>query len=101
MDNDDYRDLDHERERDPYAEDVKHERRPPMSANAAPRSNTIQLSPNVPVELVLKYQTGRQVSNGRIMFTTHSNECLFLDPEDAHKIHALGLAPNEPFRILR
>jgi hypothetical protein len=72
-----------------------------MQANTAVRRNTLQFDPNVAYELVLKYAPGREVSNGRIMFTTHSNECFFLDPDDAQKIHALGLSVNEPFKLMR
>jgi hypothetical protein len=49
--------------------------------------------------LALKYPTGREVANGRIMFSTTEDEVFFLDLSDAAKIHALGLAPNEPFEI--
>ena len=57
----------------------------------ATRSNTITLEPNVPVDITLKYQTGRPISNGNVMFSTTTNEVLFVKPEDADKIHALGL----------
>ena len=63
--------------------------------------NTLTFEANVPYELALKYESGREISNGRIMFTTTQNECFFLDPEDARKIHALGLTVNEPFRIVK
>lgn len=72
-----------------------------MNANTAIRRDTLQFDANVPYELVLKYATGRQVSNGRIMFSTTTDEVFFLDPDDGRKIHDLGLAPNEPFEIMR
>jgi hypothetical protein len=65
------------------------------------RRDTLQFDPNVPRTLALKYQTGREVSNGRIMFSTTEDEVFFLDANDAAKVHALGLGQNEPFRILK
>jgi len=72
-------------------------------ANAAPtfRRDTLILEPNVEHELVLKFPTGKQISNGNIMFTTMTDQVLFLKPEDAQKIHALGLNTNEPFTIVK
>lgn len=67
----------------------------------AVRKNTLQFDANIPYELVLKYQTGRQCANGRVMFSTMTDENFFLEVDDARKIHELGLAPNEPFKLMR
>lgn len=70
-------------------------------ASTAIRRDTLSLAPDVTYELVLKYQTGKQISNGNIMFTTAMDQVFFLKPEDAQKIHALGLGVNEPFEIVK
>jgi hypothetical protein len=70
-------------------------------ADTAVRRDTITLDPNVPRELVLKYQVGKPISNGNVMFTTAQNEVLFVKPEVARQIHELGLQVNEPFRIMK
>lgn len=72
-----------------------------MGATQQLRSNTLRLEDNVPQTVVLKYGTGHRCANGRIMFTFMSGEQIFLAPGDAHKIHALGLDPNEPFEIMK
>ena len=41
------------------------------------------------------------MNGARVMFSTTDDRQLFVDVEDAKKIHELGLAVNEPFRILR
>jgi hypothetical protein len=51
--------------------------------------------------IALKYQMGKQVSNGRIMFSTVDGEVFFMDPDDADKIYDLKLQPQEKFRLIR
>jgi hypothetical protein len=63
------------------------------------RRNTLSFDPNVTYTVALKYQTGRELDNGRIMFTTTEDEVFFLDSADAHKLHALGLKQYEPLQI--
>ena len=70
-------------------------------ASTAIRRDTLSLANDQVYELVLKYPTGKQISNGSIMFTTMADQVLFLKPEDAQKIHALGLGVNEPFEIVK
>lgn len=70
-------------------------------ASTAIRRDTLSLANDQVYELVLKYPTGKQISNGSIMFTTMADQVLFLRPEDAQKIHALGLGVNEPFQITK
>lgn len=65
------------------------------------RRNTLELEPNVPVTVALKYQSGRAIANGRVMFSTTEDEVFFVSPEEAHRIHALGLQQYEPMRILK
>ena len=70
-------------------------------ASTAIRRDTLSLANDQVYELVLKYPTGKQISNGSIMFTTMADQVLFLKAEDAQKIHALGLGQNEPFQITK
>lgn len=70
-------------------------------ASTAVRRDTLTFEDNVSYELVLKYATGKQISNGNIMFTTTMDQVFFLKPEAAQKIHALGLGINEPFEIVK
>lgn len=72
-----------------------------MASPTAVRRDSLTFEPGVSYELVLKYQTGKQISNGNIMFTTAMDQVFFLKPEDAQKIHALGLGINEPFEIVK
>lgn len=65
------------------------------------RSSTLQLEANVEYELVLKFPQGRSCSTGNVLFTMMDGKQLFLKPEDARKIHELGLAPNEPFKFMK
>jgi hypothetical protein len=63
---------------------------------------TVELQPNVPVELALKYPTGKSVSgvNGeRVMFSLQDGRVLFLDLGPAQKINALHVKPGEPFSL--
>lgn len=75
-----------------------------MSSAAAPRSNTLSVPPNTAIEVVMKYQRGREVQTQfgvRYLFTLIDGEQLWCDVEDAQKIHALGLGVNEPMRIYK
>jgi hypothetical protein len=72
-----------------------------MASPTAIRRDTLTFEEGVCYELVLKYGTGKPISNGNVMFTTTMDQVFFLRPEAAQKIHALGLATNEPFEILK
>src|SRR4029453_6044149 len=61
----------------------------------------LALENGVPCEIALKYATGKQVANGRIMFSTVNGEVFFLDEFDADQIYNLELKPQEAFRIMR
>jgi hypothetical protein len=70
-------------------------------ASATMQRPVLTLADGVPVEIALKYATGKQVANGRIMFSTVDGEVFFLDEFDADQIYALELKPQEAFRIMR
>lgn len=72
-----------------------------MASPVATRRDTLTFQDEVVYELVLKYQTGKQISNGNIMFTTSQDQVFFLKPDNAQKIHALGLQVNEPFELIK
>jgi hypothetical protein len=72
-----------------------------MASPVATRRDTLTFQDEVVYELVLKYQTGKQISNGNIMFTTSQDQVFFLRPDNAQKIHALGLQINEPFELVK
>jgi hypothetical protein len=72
-----------------------------MAASNGISRQMITFDPNVTYELVLKYQVGKQISNGNIMFSTTTDEVFFLKPDDARKIHELGLGINEPFKLVK
>jgi hypothetical protein len=72
-----------------------------MASPVATRRDTLTFESDVVYELVLKYATGKQISNGNIMFTTSMDQVFFLRPEAAQKIHALGLQINEPFELVK
>jgi len=72
-----------------------------MASPVATRRDTLSFQDEIVYELVLKYQTGKQISNGNIMFTTSQDQVFFLRPDNAQKIHALGLQVNEPFELVK
>lgn len=62
----------------------------------------LDIAPNEPVEIALKYPTGKFVNgrNGeRVMFTLADDRVMFLDKGPAQKINALGVKPREPFFV--
>jgi hypothetical protein len=69
-----------------------------MNANPI-RRNVLDFEPNQPHQIALKYATGRQVANGRVMFSTTDDEVFFVTPYDADEIYALQLQPGEVFSI--
>lgn len=74
------------------------------AASATNHRETVDFPPNVPVELSLAYSEPRIIAgrNGeRAMFTTTDNRVLFLDPEVAGQITALGINIRENFTITR
>jgi hypothetical protein len=72
-----------------------------MASPTAVRRDTLTFEDNVVYELVLKYPTGKVISNGNVMFSTSMDQVFFLRPEAAQKIHALGLGVNEPFELIK
>jgi hypothetical protein len=72
-----------------------------MASPVATRRDTLTFQDEIVYELVLKYATGKQISNGNIMFTTSMDQVFFLRPDNAQKIHALGLQVNEPFELIK
>jgi hypothetical protein len=62
-------------------------------------SDVLTFDPNTDYLLALRYEKGRQVSNGRFMFSTPEDEKFFLDPPDADQLHSLGLKVNEAFFV--
>lgn len=72
-----------------------------MASPVATRRDTLTFENEVVYELVLKYPTGKVISNGNVMFSTSMDQVFFLRPEAAQKIHALGLGVNEPFELIK
>lgn len=71
--------------------------------NRTPRE-IVEFPPNIPVTLALKYPQGKVISNQygeRIMFSTVDNRVLFLDPDVAGQIEALGVNIRENFTITK
>lgn len=59
---------------------------------------TVEFVPNTPVELALKFGQGKEIQtrNGpRYMFSLTDGRVMFLDPEPAAKVQALGAKPGE------
>jgi hypothetical protein len=72
-----------------------------MASSVATRRDTLTFENEVVYEIVLKYPTGKVISNGNVMFSTSMDQVFFLRPEAAQKIHALGLAVNESFELIK
>lgn len=72
-----------------------------MAASPTMNRPVLNFANGVPVEIALKYGTGKQTSNGRVMFSTVDGEVFFVDEFDADQIYALELRPQEPFRIMK
>ena len=70
-------------------------------AYAAMKKEVLNFDTGTHYEVMLKYPTGKQVSNGRIMFSTTDEAVFFVDPDVADKIYELQLRPNEKLRIIR
>jgi hypothetical protein len=70
-------------------------------ASTAQKRDVLNFEPSLEYTIALKYETGRQISNGRIMFTTVEGEVFFIDQEDADKIYELQLRPQEPFKLVK
>jgi len=63
------------------------------------RSEILELAPNEPQLVAIKYAEPKVVANGRAMFSLVDGRILFLDPPVAEKIIALGVRTGEPFAI--
>jgi hypothetical protein len=73
-----------------------------MATNPQSFRDTIQFECNKPVELALKYPTGKIIRNGqRVMFTTVDERVLFLDLGPAQRINELGLTVGETFFLAK
>lgn len=71
-------------------------------ANAAQMNrDVINFAAGQTYEIALKYPTGKQISNGRIMFSTTDNEVFFITQDEADQIYALDLRPQEKFRATK
>lgn len=68
---------------------------------AAVNRNVLNFQNGIAYEIALKYETGKTISNGRIMFSTTDGEVFFIDQQDADKIYDLQLRPQEKFRLLK
>lgn len=72
-----------------------------MASAAQMNRDVLNFQNGIAYELALKYPTGKQISNGRVMFSTTDGEVFFIEQDDADKIYALDLRPQERFRILK
>jgi hypothetical protein len=75
-----------------------------MASNTQNLRDTIEFEHNTPVELALKFPTGKIIqarSGQRVMFTTYDERVMFLDLAPAQKVNALGLKVGEKFHICK
>ena len=73
-----------------------------MSTNQRSLRKVVDFPLNIPVTVALKYPHGKTVSSQygeRFMFTLADNRVMFLDPEVAQQITALGVNVRESFAI--
>ena len=72
---------------------------------SAPQREKIELNPNEPVTLTLKYGTGKMMpDNGfgpSVMYSTVDNRVLFLDLATSQKVNNLGVQPGESITICK
>ena len=67
--------------------------------NKKMNNEILELIPNQPQHVAIKYAQPKIVSNGRAMFSLVSGQLLFVDPPVAQKIVELGVRTGEPFAI--
>src|SRR5262245_34660348 len=70
-------------------------------ANAAQKRDVLNFEQGLEYTIALKYETGRQISNGRIMFTTVEGEVCFIDQDVADRIYDVKLRPQEPVKLVK
>ena len=73
-----------------------------MAAAEAGLRDVVKFEPNQPVEVALKYAAGktvRGIGGDRVMFSLVDGRVMFLDPEPARQVDALGVKPGEPFQV--
>jgi hypothetical protein len=73
-----------------------------MAAAEAGFRDVVKFEPNQPVEVALKYAAGktvRGIGGDRVMFSLVDGRVMFLDPEPARQVDALGVKPGEPFQV--
>jgi hypothetical protein len=67
-------------------------------------SQVLELVPNVPFEVALKFPTGKRIATKRgprVLFTLDDDRVMFVDPPVADKIEGLGLPAGETLRICK
>lgn len=75
-----------------------------MAAPTPSRRPVVEFDVNVPVEVALKFNTGKIISTRtgeRVMFTTTKDEVFFMDLGPAQKINDLGVNVGESFSVCR
>src|ERR1051326_6660848 len=71
---------------------------------SAPQRQKVELNPNEPVTVTLKYGTGKIISNDfgqSVMYATADNRVLFLDLATSQKVNNLGVQPGESITICK
>jgi hypothetical protein len=66
----------------------------------------IKLQPNVPVEIALRFPTGKMVTsqmtgNQQVMFSLAGDKVIYLDLGPAQQINDLGVKPGETFHLVK
>ena len=61
----------------------------------------IFFAPNVPQTLALEFAEGRRMRTGNVMFSLLGGRVMFLAPDVALKVKALGVKPGESFTICK
>jgi hypothetical protein len=73
-----------------------------MAAAEQGLRDVVKFEPNKPVEIALQYAAGKVVQGiggDRVMFSLADGRVMFLDPEPARQVNALGVKPGEPFQV--
>lgn len=94
-------------------------RSPQTKRENKPMTQIVEFPPNIPQQLALKFADGKPITTNsnyiwdrhpighrpmrgpRVLFTLTDERVMFVDPPVADKIHALKLAPGQPFRMMR
>lgn len=62
-------------------------------------SEVLNLEPNVPQTVSLKYPSGKPCKNGRMFYTCTDGRSLFLPAYVEEKLKALHIRPHQPFSL--